>query len=104
MQIGSEGKEFSLLLDTGSHDTWVTASSCMTPGCDTRPGLGPGNSKTLNVTNANFFVQYTGDRVSGKIAKDYVTLAGLTVEMSFGLATQVPITLTQLVHTFVRAV
>jgi hypothetical protein len=103
MQFGSEGKEFSLLIDTGSPDTWVVSTNCGSHGCDTRVGFGPEYSNTLNVTNKTFLVEY-GDSVyesyvKGKLAQDVVTLAGLTVEMSFGLASHVPIQITQQVPT-----
>jgi hypothetical protein len=103
MQFGSEGREFSLCIDSGSPDTWVAASNCVAPGCDTRIGFGPEYSNTLNVTNKDFFVGYGPDmsasNVSGKIAQDDVTLAGLTFEMSFGLATEAPVSVIQQVHT-----
>jgi cathepsin D len=105
VQLGSEGEEFSLRLDSGSAEMWVVSSSCETPGCDTRPGLGPENSNTLNVTNTKFLHRYgPSDIVSGKIAKDDVTLAGMTFPMPFGLATQVSPTMTQNVYIVLSAV
>jgi len=95
LQIGSKGITFELLIDTGSNDLWVASSLCRscydlvcTPCSKTQ--LGPEDT-TLNNTGQGFAIPFgsSGYVVAGDVVTDTVSVGGLTLVMSFGLATTI---------------
>lgn len=84
--IGSAGKPFYMLLDTGAGTTWVMGSSCQSAACTMHSSFGPSDSKTYQKTSQGFSIAYGSGSVSGELAKDTIALAGMTFAMSFGVA------------------
>jgi cathepsin D len=86
VKLGSEGKEFWMLVDSGSANTWVFGSDCTTQACSKHDTFGKDDSETLNITSNQWSVTYgTGD-VGGLVASDKFAFAGYDVEIGFGLA------------------
>jgi hypothetical protein len=99
IQIGSNNKEFTGIIDTSSTDFWVPAAGCSGAGC--RTTLGPQDSSTLQINQSNIWnsdyqaitvEEIATGPVEGVIASDNYTIAGLQVNGGvgqFGLATSV---------------
>lgn len=79
-----------MLLDSGATNTWVPTTDCESLSClnPTHKTYGSINSTTYKTTNTPFTIRYgTGD-VGGYYASDTVSIAGLTVELTFGAANE----------------
>jgi len=85
-KFGSAGKPMYLLLDSGAASTWVMGSTCKSDACLIHDTFGPADSKTLKEDTKGFSITYGTGRVSGKLARDTLSIAGVTMEMMFGLA------------------
>lgn len=88
VKLGSEKKEVWMLIDTGSPSTWVFSSDCKSPACLKHDTFGKEDSKTLNITESTWNVNYGSGKVSGVLAQDAFTLASYDLEIGFGLANQ----------------
>jgi len=86
LQFGSSGKSIYMLIDTGSANTWVIGSGCTTKACTSHNTFGPADSTTLRPTQSGFNLTYGTGTVSGMIFNDTVKMAGITLPLSFGLA------------------
>ncbi|GMR50446.1 hypothetical protein PMAYCL1PPCAC_20641 [Pristionchus mayeri] len=94
ISLGTPAQNFTVLVDTGSTDTWVIGSACSTPACngDANSGYAKDHfdksaSSTFSLTSKNFAIS---GWCSGQVAEDVFTLAGLKQEkQSFGLASTV---------------
>ena len=85
-QFGSRGKSMYMLVDTGSANTWVIGSGCTSKACISHNTFGPADSSTLKSTPSKFNLTYGTGTVSGMIYNDTVKLAGMSLPLSFGLA------------------
>lgn len=88
IDFGSKKTPLWMLLDTGSFLSWVPSTSCTSLSClnPTHSVYGPENSTTYNASSTTFGLAYGTGSVKGVIATDSLTLAGLTVDLSFGSA------------------
>ena len=86
VSIGSEGAQYRMLLDSAGSVSWVFGSDCTTQACQNHNTFGTANSNSLNITSNTFNVGYGTGNVNGVLATDNVTVAGLTVPLTFGLA------------------
>jgi hypothetical protein len=86
VQFGSANTPLYMLLDTGASTTWVMGPSCMTDACQTHDSFGASDSKTFQATTEAFFVAYGQGNVSGILASDSVSIAGMKFQMTFGIA------------------
>ena len=86
LQFGSSGKSMHMLVDSGSANTWVIGSGCTTKVCTSHNTFGPADSTTLKPTLSKFDLAYGTGTVSGMIFNDTVKLAGISLPLSFGLA------------------
>ncbi|KAI0472441.1 aspartic peptidase domain-containing protein [Xylaria cf. heliscus] len=86
VQLGSEGKQLYMLLDTGASTTWVMGSTCVSKSCLMHNTFGPGDSKTFNDTGKTYSVEYGTGSVQGHVVQDSLSLAGLSVTLPFGVA------------------
>lgn len=86
VKLGSEAKPLYMLLDTGASTTWVMGSTCTSKSCLMHNTFGPDDSKTYNDTGEAYSVEYGTGSVRGHVIEDSLTLAGLSVTFSFGVA------------------
>lgn len=75
-----------MLLDTGAGTTWVMGSDCKSQACTTHNAFGPSDSKTFSDTKQTFSIAYGSGKVEGELAKDTLAVAGMSLSMSFGVA------------------
>ncbi|KAN0138833.1 Aspartic peptidase domain containing protein, partial [Lactarius tabidus] len=93
ISMGSPPQEFSILMDSGSADFWVTGEKCQSSSvkganCGNHTTLGPSSSSSFVDTRQIFQVLYGSGNVSGTKIIDDISIAGLSLpQHSFG-ATQ----------------
>ncbi|GAA5823650.1 hypothetical protein JCM11251_000711 [Rhodosporidiobolus azoricus] len=74
--VGTPAKEFTMVFDTGSADTWIPGPSVT--GYDS---FNPNASSSAVATNERFSVFYgDGSQVAGPVYTDVVTVAGLSAQ------------------------
>jgi hypothetical protein len=93
--LGAEGKKLYMLLDTGASTSWVMGDDCTSSACSMHNSFGEGDSSTYTDTGSTFEVFYGSGTVSGKSIEDSISLAGLKVNMEFGVASKTSDTFTQ---------
>lgn len=86
IDFGSKNKTFYLVVDTGSSDTWVPSSDCMSQACKNHETYGKSDSDTLELEQKQFTILYGTGSVRGVVAQDYLSFAGFRVKAKFGLA------------------
>jgi len=86
INFGSKNKTFMLVLDTGSSDTWVPSTNCTSQACLNHATFGAGDSDTLEFENRKFSIRYGTGSVSGVVVRDYISFAGFTINIEFGLS------------------
>ena len=77
-----------MLLDTGSSTAWIMGSTCKSDACLYHDLFGVDDSKTLKLQSKEFRLAYGTGAVQGTLARDSVSLAGISIDMSFGLANE----------------
>ncbi|EPS37846.1 hypothetical protein H072_8400 [Dactylellina haptotyla CBS 200.50] len=82
--IGSNKKQFQVIMDTGSSDLWVPAAGASS----THSTLSQADSQSLVISNSPFSIQYGSGSVAGVLAKDTVNIAGMGIQTTFGLSQQ----------------
>ncbi|WFD29828.1 hypothetical protein MSPP1_000841 [Malassezia sp. CBS 17886] len=89
VEIGSSNKKYTMLVDSGSSDTWITGTQCGSCGSSQRQKLGKSNSKSLTTNNQQYKISYGTGSVHVLKGTDSMNIAGLQLnKFSFGLATQ----------------
>ncbi|KAL8277192.1 hypothetical protein RQP46_010365 [Phenoliferia psychrophenolica] len=87
VQIGTPPKDYKLLLDSGSSDMWMPSENCATCGA-THTTLGTTSSSTFKALTQTFAITFGTGQVSGTLAQDDVTIAGLKLpQHTFGVTT-----------------
>lgn len=93
LEIGSPGQKVTLVLDSGSSDMIVVASEnspcfgTMQYFCSTYGTFNRSLSTSLQDLNDEYSLSYgDGTKSEGAWVKDTISLAGLTLNMTFGLA------------------
>eukprot|EP01013_Petalomonas_cantuscygni_P002081 TRINITY_DN12102_c0_g1_i1.p1 TRINITY_DN12102_c0_g1~~TRINITY_DN12102_c0_g1_i1.p1 ORF type:complete len:420 (+),score=123.40 TRINITY_DN12102_c0_g1_i1:109-1260(+) len=92
ISMGTPYQTFSLVMDTGSSNLWVSASTCTDPGCANMHKFDGSKSSTYRATQTAFSIQYGTGSCSGNLAFDRVTVATADQAIKnqqFGLATTV---------------
>ncbi|GAO19085.1 hypothetical protein UVI_02042150 [Ustilaginoidea virens] len=87
-QLGSKARQFYMLLDTGAGSSWVMGSSCTDKACTMHNLFGSGDSDTLVEAKKSFTISYGTGTVQGSIVSDAISVAGISVQYSFGLASK----------------
>ncbi|KAM5348665.1 hypothetical protein ACJ41O_008489 [Fusarium nematophilum] len=87
VEIGSEKKPMYMLIDTGAGSSWVMGSACTSKACYMHNTFGPDDSSSLESTTNPFSIAYGSGKVSGTLARDTISLAGMSFKYQFGLAT-----------------
>ncbi|KAJ3270092.1 hypothetical protein HK104_004981, partial [Borealophlyctis nickersoniae] len=80
LNLGTPGTFFSVVIDTGSADLWVPATTCTSAVCKNRRRYNPANSKTAVVTDKVATVRYGLGSATGKVAQDTARFGGLEVQ------------------------
>jgi hypothetical protein len=88
IKLGTASKTYYMLLDTGAGQTWIMGSDCKSSPCTSHNTFGPLDSTTYKTTQKSFSVAYGTGSVSGVQATDTVSLAGLKMSMTFGVANE----------------
>lgn len=73
-------------MDTGSSVLWVMGEDCHTQACTEHDQFGITDSTTYKTGAGEFSIQYATGSVSGDVITDHVGLAGLDLNMDFGVA------------------
>ena len=89
VKFGSNNMAFTLVIDTGSSDTWTPSDTCWSCACLAPKRYGTKASTTLVKTMRTFSIQYGSGQVEGTIVSDSVWFAGFNTNISFGMATRV---------------
>jgi len=89
VKFGSNNTAFTLVIDTGSSDTWISSDTCRSRACLVHKTYGSKDSKTLVKTTRTFGIRYGSGQVEGSIVSDSVSFAGFNMNISFGMATRV---------------
>lgn len=89
LELGSAKQTFTAILDTGSSNIWVPASSCTSPACSNKASFNPQTSQTFTSRWEPLNIRYGRGIMSGYVGYDTVTFGGYTVEnQGVGLATE----------------
>ncbi|KAL2809980.1 aspartic peptidase domain-containing protein [Aspergillus granulosus] len=86
VNIGTPGQPVWMMLDTGGANTWVFGEDCTAKPCKMHNTFGEDSSSTVKTTTDTFEVGYGSGKVSGILVTDHLAIAGINVEMMFGLA------------------
>ncbi|KAI9930861.1 hypothetical protein ASPWEDRAFT_101582 [Aspergillus wentii DTO 134E9] len=86
IKLGSQDQDMWMLLDTGGTNTWVFSSDCTSKACKQHNTFGEKASTTLKMTSNKWNVGYGTGTVSGLLGNDTLSIAGLDVGMTLGLA------------------
>ncbi|KAF9527359.1 aspartic peptidase domain-containing protein [Crepidotus variabilis] len=90
LTIGTPPQSFQVVLDTGSSDLWVAATTCANCGSDIQL-FNPSSSSTFKGSasgsqNSNIDIQYGSGQVQGSLSSDTVSMGGFTVASQTFLA------------------
>ncbi|KAI9042543.1 pepsin-like aspartic protease [Aspergillus affinis] len=88
VQVGSKNQSLWVMLDTGGANTWLYASDCTSKACQVHNTFGEAASASLKMTSDKWKVGYGTGTVSGLLGSDSLTIANISVDMTFGLASQ----------------
>ncbi|KAI9827016.1 MAG: hypothetical protein M1826_006495 [Phylliscum demangeonii] len=86
VKLGASPKDYHLLIDTGAANTWVMGYNCTASACAVHNTFGPDDSPTVAISDGKWNVTYGTGSVSGYVANDTITLAGVTMPFTFGIA------------------
>ncbi len=75
-----------MLLDTGAANTWLMGSDCPSKACLMHNTFDPSTSKTWKSDKHEFSILYGTGHLTGYVGQDTASFAGLTLDLSFGLA------------------
>ncbi|KAJ5501466.1 Peptidase aspartic catalytic [Penicillium expansum] len=86
VQVGSQKQEMWMAIDTGAPNTWVFDSKCTEPVCTRHHKFDKSASTSYTTDGSTFSLFYGSGQVSGKMGKDILSIGGLEVSQTFGLA------------------
>ena len=84
--LGSNNTPLYMLLDTGAGTSWVMGPSCTSAPCKTHNSFGAANSATFQTLPQSFSVAYGSGAVSGMMASDSLSIAGMKFSFDIGIA------------------
>lgn len=88
VQVGSKNQSLWMMLDTGGANTWLYASDCTSKACQVHNTFGEAASASLQMTGDKWKVGYGTGTVSGLLGSDSLSIANVSVDMTFGLASE----------------
>ncbi|KAL2203621.1 acid protease [Sarocladium strictum] len=86
VQLGSKGKEVYMLVDSASGTSWVMGPDCKSMACGLHDSFGPDDSDTFESSTEDFSISYGTGKVQGKLAKDTISVAGVSFKFQLGIA------------------
>ncbi|KAI0049389.1 acid protease [Auriscalpium vulgare] len=78
VQVGKQGQNLSLQVDTGSSDLWIASTSCSSSACSGAKG-NLYDPTSASPTNVPFSITYLAGQVSGPIYWDQVEIGGYSL-------------------------
>ena len=76
-----------MLLDTGAAQSWVMGQNCTSAACITHNSFGASNSTTFAaIEGSSWSLKYGSGSCSGSFGNDSLSLAGLTLPVTLGIA------------------
>ncbi|KAJ5143971.1 uncharacterized protein N7515_002758 [Penicillium bovifimosum] len=88
IQIGSEKQLMWMQVDTGAPSTWVYGSQCDRPICQNRRTFNSSKSTSYEkYSSSGFTIYYGSGEIDGELGNDTISIAGLEITQTFGLAT-----------------
>lgn len=88
VQLGSKGKEVYMLVDSASGTSWVMGPDCKSMSCELHDSFGSSDSDTFEGSSDDFNISYGTGKVKGKLARDTISVAGVSFKFQLGIATE----------------
>jgi len=89
VDLGTPGKTFQVLFDTGSSNLWVPSKDCS--NCKSSAAkYNPAESSTYKNNGTAFKIQYGTGAMTGAVVHDKVTIGELVADIDFAVATNEP--------------
>ncbi|PKI83010.1 hypothetical protein MVES1_002926 [Malassezia vespertilionis] len=89
VNVGSNNKQFKMLIDSGSSDTWITGDDCSNCGGGNRNKLGKSTSSSLHTKSKQYKISYGTGTVTISEASDSMSIAGMKLShFNFGVASK----------------
>ncbi|KAF9077958.1 aspartic peptidase domain-containing protein [Rhodocollybia butyracea] len=70
---------YEVILDTGSSDLWLAASTCKSKACSGIASFNPSSSSTFQNLSKPFSITYGSGEAAGSLGQDVVQMAGFSV-------------------------
>ncbi|KAK0386918.1 hypothetical protein NLU13_5231 [Sarocladium strictum] len=86
VQLGSKRTEVYMLVDSASGTSWVMGPDCKSTACTLHDSFGAADSDTFEGSSEDFNISYGTGEVSGKLARDTISVAGVSFKFQFGIA------------------
>ncbi|KAG0053786.1 hypothetical protein BGZ83_000421 [Gryganskiella cystojenkinii] len=88
VSVGTPAQNVKLDFDTGSSDIWFPSSTCTTTACKKHTRYTASKSSTYKADGRKWKIGYgDGSSASGTLASDIVSVGGISVRQTIGLAT-----------------
>ncbi|GJJ75646.1 hypothetical protein EMPS_08004 [Entomortierella parvispora] len=88
VSVGTPAQKVRLDFDTGSSDIWFPSSTCTTSACKKHTQFNSANSSTYKKDGRPWTISYgDGSSASGTLGSDMVSVGGVSVRQTIGLAT-----------------
>ncbi|KAF9350459.1 hypothetical protein BGX26_011362 [Mortierella sp. AD094] len=89
VSIGTPAQVLKLDFDTGSSDIWFPSTTCTTSACKAHTRFNSAKSSTYKKDGRSWSISYgDGSSASGILGSDIVSVGGVPVRQTIGLATQ----------------
>ncbi|KAF8959107.1 hypothetical protein BGZ46_001823 [Entomortierella lignicola] len=89
VNVGTPAQVFKLDFDTGSSDIWFPSSTCTTSACKAHNRFNSASSSTYQKDGRSWSISYgDGSSASGILGSDIVSVGGISVRQTIGLATK----------------
>ncbi|KAG0057320.1 hypothetical protein BGZ83_011563 [Gryganskiella cystojenkinii] len=89
VSVGTPAQTVKLDFDTGSSDIWFPSSTCITTACKAHTRFTSSKSSTFQKDGRPWTISYgDGSSASGTLGSDIVSVGGISVRQTIGLATK----------------
>ncbi|KAG0003575.1 1,3-beta-glucanosyltransferase [Entomortierella chlamydospora] len=89
VSVGTPAQVVKLDFDTGSSDIWFPSTSCTTTACKKHTRFNTSQSSTYKKDGRSWSISYgDGSSASGTLGSDIVSVGGISVRQTIGLATK----------------